>query len=154
MKLTKYQKEAIVRAIMADIPEVNELHIFGKVQADLIAAMSPLAQELHAKSPDALKRESVYDIGIGYGWSAVVGDAEVEPILKPYRVAYKERQRAWNALSAAVHSTSTLKQLQTLLPEFVKYMPTENEPTKNLPALTNVVADLVKLGWPKAVGAM
>ena len=34
-------------------------------------------------------------------------------------------------------------------PEFEKYLPSEAQPTKNLPALANVVADLSKLGWPK-----
>lgn len=53
-------------------------------------------------------------------------------------------------LRGVAYACTTLKALQDALPEFVKYIPTENAPlSKNLPALANVAADFIKAGWPK-----
>ena len=149
MKLTNYQKQSIVRAIIADIPEPNEGELTSKIEAAIVAAMSPDVQKVHAAHPKALKEEYLADLGVGYGRSYIVGDANTDIALKPFYDAHKARLSARDALDSAVCSCSTLKQLQTMFPEFIKYMPTEAQPTKNLPALANVVSDLVKLGWPK-----
>lgn len=54
-------------------------------------------------------------------------------------------------LTAAIAACFTLKQAKERLPEFVKYLPTDRDSTgtSNLPAVANLVADLVQLGWPK-----
>jgi hypothetical protein len=78
-----------------------------------------------------------------------VTEKQLEEILKPYKEEDNAVYDARRKLCAIVEGCSTLKQLQTLLPEFVDYMPTEAAPTKNLPAVANMVSDLSKLGWPK-----
>ena len=54
-------------------------------------------------------------------------------------------------LTAVIDSCSTLKQAKEALPEFIKYLP--EEPGKaidrTLPVVGNLVADLMKVGWPK-----
>lgn len=51
--------------------------------------------------------------------------------------------------SVAYHCTSR-NQLAEAFPEFAHYLPaTEADAARNLPALTNVVTDFVKAGWPK-----
>jgi hypothetical protein len=74
---------------------------------------------------------------------------QIKAILAPYEEQEDERHNAESRLSHAFAGINTLKQALTTFPEFKKYYPTEEQPTKNLPALANVMADLSKLGWPK-----
>lgn len=156
MKLTKFTKEGIVRAIMNDVPKPNKSERFKRIQAEVAKAMSPECRKVFNRTPDALSTQHTgrltYD-ELNYSThSIVVGDApkeKIKAILKPYEDEDEAYRKAKSQLVAAVVGCSTLKQLKTALPEFEKYMPTEQQPTKNLPALANVVADLSKLGWPK-----
>ena len=150
MRLDKHTKQAILRSIVDDIPrpavEVARLEI----QTALLKGMSPLARKLYKQNPAALTKDRVgYDHGFDYGFLVVVGDADFDVVMKPYVEAKDQRREVYNKLKSIIDGCTTLKQLKTLLPEFEKYMPTEEAPTKNLPAVANVVADLTKLGWPK-----
>jgi hypothetical protein len=150
MRLDKHTKQAILRSIVDDIPrpavEVARLEI----QTALLKGMSPLARKLYKQNPAALTKDRVgYDHGFDYGFLVVVGDADFAAVVKPYVEAKDQRRAVCNKLKGVIDGCSTLKQLKTLLPEFEKYFPTEAQPTKNLPAVANVVADLTKLGWPK-----
>lgn len=151
MKLNTYTKEAIVRAIMNDVPKPDQAKAKADIQAAAIKAMSPLVRKVYKEQPDALCRHHVaaYNYDLDYSFDVVCGDVDMGPIMKPYTDAREQRRKARHQLEGAVKACSTLKQLQTTLPEFKKYFPTEEQPTKNLPALANVVADLSKLGWPK-----
>lgn len=156
MKLTKYQKEAIVRAIMNDVPKLDKSKRHALVQAALVKAMSPECRKVFNKTPGIFSTthtgDTTYD---GCNWNlrhVVVGDAPkdlLEKLLAPYNAEEKKYIEAKTNLANAVMSCTTLKALETMFPEFKKYFPTETQPTKNLPALANVVADLSKLGWPK-----
>lgn len=156
MKVTKLQKEAIVRAIMQDVPKPDKSKRHAKVQAALVKAMSPECRKLFAKRPDVLREHHTGDITYdGSGWDkrhVTLGDAPkgtIDEILKPFRAEDDAYNEAKQNLKNAIMACTTLKALQTTFPEFIKYFPTETQPTKNLPALANVVADLSKLGWPK-----
>lgn len=156
MRLDKYTKLSIVRAIMDDVPAPDKAKRRTDLQAAIVKAMSPEARKLYNKTPKALRTyyvgDTIYD---GHGWGArdiIAGDVEdkvVEALLKPYKAEDEERYAVKRKLQGIVEGCSTLKQLQTLLPEFKQYMPTEATPTKNLPAVANMVADLSKFGWPK-----
>jgi hypothetical protein len=78
-----------------------------------------------------------------------VTNDQIKAIIAPYEKQEQDRLGAERKLFAAFEGINTLKQALTTFPEFKKYYPTEAEPTKNLPALANVMADLSKLGWPK-----
>lgn len=156
MKVTKLQKESIVRAIMADVPKPNKTVRHAKVQAAMVKAMSPECRKLYGKRPDIFVSEHTGDITYdGNGWDkrhVVVGDApkeKLKEILDPYKAEDEKYYEAKRNLTNAIMACTTLKALETTFPEFKKYFPTETQPTKNLPALANVVADLSKLGWPK-----
>lgn len=149
MKLTKYIKEGIARAIIADIPTQGDEVIHAELQAAAVAAMSPEVAQMFHTRPKALKTESIH---LNYAFRRLyitVGDIDYQKVFAPFEKVDEARNKAQNNLKTAIMSCSTLKQLQAMFPEFIKYMPTEAEPTKNLPALANVVADLVKMGWPK-----
>jgi len=155
MRLTKYDKQAIVRAIMADVPKPDKEKRAPLLQAAIVKAMSPDVRKVYNKTPKALRTKYVGSLINDYGQrDMVVGDVDASTLadlMKPYEDEDKARSEAEYKLKAAVEACGTLKQLEARLPEFKKYFPTAEAPATNLPALANVVADLSKLGWPKGV---
>jgi hypothetical protein len=156
MKLTKLTKDAIVLSIMNDVPKPDRSKRHAAVQAALVKAMSPECRKVFNRTPDVFEKKYAGNVtydGVRYATQHVcLGDApkdELEKVLLPYKNEDEALKKANAQLEAAILGCTTLKQLEDLLPEFKKYYPTAHQPTKNLPALANVVADLAKLGWPK-----
>lgn len=153
MKLTYYDRQAFVRAVMNDVPKITKEDVLPKLQAELLKAMSPEARKLYRKSPKALRSDYDHYLTTAREFVRyVVGDAQnVREILQPYKDAVDARDEIENRLQATIKSCSTLKQAKERLPEFEKYLPTERGTTDvtGLPAISNLVADLTKLGWPK-----
>jgi len=153
MKLNKYTKQAIVRAIIHDLPPIDKEARATAIKEAIVKAMSPEVRKLFKSNPTALR---IADVAYtneyrNYGM-VVVGDVtndQIKAIIAPYEKEEGERRGAEAKLNRAFAGINTLKQALTTFPEFKKYYPTEAEPTKNLPALANVMADLSKLGWPK-----
>lgn len=151
MKLTKYDKEVFIRAVMADVKGHDAKKIREDIQTAMVAAMSPEVQAIYATHPKALREGYVTNVIADYNAVHVVfGDADEGEVVKPWREANKARDKCKRDLESAIKGITTLKKLQDSFPELVKYMPTENEATNNLPALSNVVANLVKIGWKGA----
>jgi hypothetical protein len=151
MKLTKYEKEAIIRAIMHDVPCTPDGMLKAEIQKVFVDSMSAPIQKLYKTHPKALRTDHVasWDSGMSYRVEFIVGDADVSKAIEPFVSKKKARDDAHRKLAAIVNGCGTLAQLKKMLPEFISYFPTEAEPTKNLPAVANMVADLSKLGWPK-----
>lgn len=154
MNLTKFHKQAIVRAIMQDTPPLDRAKWATEIKDAIVKAMSPEVRKLYKTKPHALRTASVpyTDMHRHWGDGTIVGDvtaAQIKEITAPYAKIIEERREMENKLTAAFEGIRTLKQAESTFPEFKKYYPTEAQPTKNLPALANVVADLSKLGWPK-----
>lgn len=148
MKLNNYQKEAIVRAIFQDVPVPSSEKIKVEVQKAIIKSMTPACQRAYKACPNALLKDSEsYLTYERERLTFVVGDANFEEVIKPWREARNNYENARQALVGLINSCSTLKQLNEALPEFSSYFPSEMAPTKNLPAIANVVTDIVKLGW-------
>lgn len=156
MRINKWDKTAIVRAIMADVPMPDKNKRRTELQAEIVKAMSPECRKVYKSMPDALRTHNVGELiynDINYSSRYIVlGDVKEEK-LKELCAKYEEQdhaiRKAKNAIKSAIEACSTLKQLNDRLPEFKKYFPTQEKPVANLPALANVVADLTKLGWPK-----
>jgi hypothetical protein len=154
MKLNKLTKQAIVRAIIQDLPPIDKEARALAITDAIVKAMDPAVRKLYKIQPKALRTASVPYTNPFRHWGddIVVGDVtneQIKAIIAPYKQQEEERDAMHRKLTAAFEGISTLKQALTTFPEFKKYMPTEAEPTKNLPALANVMADLSKLGWPK-----
>jgi hypothetical protein len=155
MRITKWDKEAIVKAIMHDVPKPDKKKRKDELQAAIVKAMSPEARKLYNRTPSALRTYHLGDIIYDGNWSSrdvIVGDVTnsmVDEMTKKYIDEDNAVVTARRSLKGAIEACTTLKQLNDRLPEFKKYFPTEEKPTANLPALANVVADLTKLGWPK-----
>ena len=72
---------------------------------------------------------------------------ELTVIAEAYAQQEASREELELKLKGVVNGCNTLKQLKEALPEFEKYMPAESEPpSKNLPALANIVADFQAAG--------
>ena len=153
MKLTKYTKQSIVRAIIHDLPPIDKEARATAIKDAIVKTMSSEVRKLLKTNPTALRTANVeYANPDRWYQEVVVGDVtkdQIKAIIAPYEKQEQERKDAERKLIAAFESINTLKQALTTFPEFKKYYPTEAEPTKNLPALSNVMADLSKLGWPK-----
>lgn len=154
MKFNKFITQAIVRAIIQDIPPIDKEARALAIHTAIVKAMSPGVRKLFKTHPAALRTASVKYTNPFRQWGndVTVGDVteeKITEIIKPYETQEQEREDAQHKLAAAFGGINTLKQALTTFPEFKKYYPTEAEPTKNLPALANVMADLSKLGWPK-----
>lgn len=155
MRINKWDKAAIVRAIMADVPAPDKKKRKQEMQAAVVKAMSPEARKLYKNCPDALRTYCVGELLDDGTWSSrdiIVGDvkeATIKELKAKYEAEDKKLSDARWALKGAIEACTSLKQLNDRLPEFKKYFPTVEKPTANLPALANVVADLSKLGWPK-----
>ena len=155
-RITKWDKEAIVKAIMADVPAPDRKKRKEELQAAIVKAMSPEARKLYKTCPSALRTYHVGDVTYdGCNWSSrdvIVGDV-VEVVVNELKEKYLAEDRVFNdaryALKRAIEGCSSYKQLMARLPEFEKYYPKPDAKSTNLPALANVVADLSKLGWPK-----
>jgi hypothetical protein len=70
MKITKLQKQAIVRAIMQDVPKPDKAKRHRDVQALLVKGMSPECRKVYNKTPrvfiGAYSGDLTYD---GCDWS-------------------------------------------------------------------------------------
>jgi len=80
----------------------------------------------------------------------IVADLDMDKVIEPFLQPRKERNALFSSIKGIAYGCSTLRQLKEALPELEKYMPKEDAPTRNLPAVANVVADMVKLGWKGA----
>jgi hypothetical protein len=157
VRIDKYARASIVKAIMADVPKPDKAKRRADLQAAIVKAMSPAVRKVFRESPGALKAhyfgDLVYDNTRYDSRELVVGDVTKEK-LDELTAPYKAEDEAIHAvrckLQGAIEGCTTRKSLMTRLPEFEKYYPAEEAPmSKNLPALANVMADLSKLGWPK-----
>lgn len=166
MRLTKSDKEAFVRAVMDDVPQVdyNE-QVRSKLKAWGLESLPEEMRLLSKKYPGYF--ESHYISTPAYCPSAKVvcdpnwscsGFQDREPEkyaeLAAIGVLEEEQQKTRDALrrkiTGLINECSTLKTAQQRLPEFVKYLPAERgvTGTVNLP-VANVLAELTNLGWPK-----
>ncbi len=149
MRLNQYQKQAIVRSILGDLPKQDFDTEKARVQTALTKAMSRSCQNLYKKNPQALRAEYLR-IGGARG-IFFIGDADLNKVVEPFNQVSKDLEALEARVKAAVNSCSTRKQFVDRYPEFSKYAPRENEPCPTLPAVANLVADLVKAGWKQTV---
>ena len=155
MKLNKYQKAAIISNIMEDVPPIDIEAHRKRMQDGVVKLMSPAVRKVYKTQPDALKTQyysELYDDKTYDSRHLIVGDVskdESDKLYEPLCEAVKQRHTLYRKLTGVIEACTTLKKLKELLPEFEAYFPTEAEPTKNLPAVANLVTDMMQMGWPK-----
>ena len=169
-RLTNDMRLTFVSAVMADVPKIDhETRVRDAVNKAHAAALPHPVKKLLAdpelagfvgvrsetlNSTNGLPSNHYMSFQLAAPtdkWlEKVVADA-AEPLLKEWRDETERLKELKTKLHAVANSCSTTTKLAEAFPEFARYLPqTEAEGTRNLPALTNVVADFVKAGWPKS----
>lgn len=162
MKLTNTIRDAFVRAAMNDVPSVDFEEQYSKLMTDdAVAHLPPAIRKLW---DNKATRDYVHLTLVGnrYGGfcAYVPGMSDYRPSseatekgtdLKAQKDAQEDTQSKLRAnLKSAAYSVSTRKALAEMLPEFERYLPTdEATANRSVPAIANLVADFSKAGWPK-----
>ena len=161
MKLSKLTKQAIVRAIWNEVPEIDHKARKVAIQAALVELFTPEVKALYKTQPGALKvvyctplaGSTVRFCDMSYEDRHVtvadLTEEQIDSALEPYTEEDRARVEAHSKLTALVMGCSTRNQLVKLLPECEKYLPAEASTDRSLPVVANVIADMTKLGWPK-----
>ena len=167
MKLTKFMREAFVRAAMQDVPSVDYNEKARElVQKAAKEMMPPAIQKLvkaggaevayirtgYLSMPGCLSNVTVYCRDAYPQLSELPTDVQtqVREMAAAAKVQSEKRRELDAKLEAAAKSVTTRKALAELLPEFERYLPIDTPAAcKTLPAIANVVAEFSKAGWPK-----
>ena len=160
MRLNKNHKYAFVRAVLNDVPKED----FNQKRMDLLQGyltrlMPPEVRAVYDK-PELRPYldKSFYwkhTSGPFFGLSeqAMELPKELEENVKTVLEAEREQTeriaQLREKLKAAINGCATRKQAVEAMPELEKYLPAEEEATRNLPAVTSTIAALVEAGWPK-----
>lgn len=168
MKLTKYIRDAFVRAAMNDVPVVDYYAQAQTIaQADALEQMPDKIKAIHADpAVQGYLNKHIVRLTSNWGWGSnqaavyAMSDFKLSPAaIKKIEalVAAKAAQDAsrdnlQTKLRGAAYAVTTRKALVNMLPEFENYLPADEAAAcKTLPAVANLFSDFVKAGWPKNV---
>lgn len=164
MRLNKYHKDAFVEAVLQDLPATDYDEIAQKLVRDAIVKHMPAKVRAVYDDKDVrhwLRNEWTQMPGSLQNFYCVADSnlGEVPGELKERllelsrlnREQISKKTAFGQKIRAAIDSCRTRKQALELLPEFEKYLPKDTTGTGvlNLPAINNLVAELVQAGWPK-----
>lgn len=160
MRLTKSDRDAFVSAVMDDVPSVDyrgQAHAL--VREDAVNQLPKKVKEVY--EDDSLKKyldrvsvylndqfHSAYVVGPEYKMSSAVA-AKIKELAEKHKEQDKRRRVLKDSLKSAILACNTLKQAKERMPEFEKYLPADRDSTgtSNLPAISNLVTDLMLAGW-------
>lgn len=161
--LTKYQKQALARAIIDDLPPLEDRTSDFKEAAtfalkDLVPANilqlwksgSPYIKVACVWSGRRVGKHPALHAPHSQNFStaeleSAMEDSAVAAIFKELDEAASERHKLEQRIEGACESVSTAKAFRTRFPEFAKYLPEEAQATSDF----NLVTDLMQAGWPK-----
>jgi hypothetical protein len=160
MKLTKTDREAFVRAVMNDVPMVdyNEKaralameHLVASLPSAVRALWNDNALRGYVKVIRHYTQYPLDNITGPEGDFSIAVTAQLDSLATAMSDQNDERRELQERLAGVIAGCSTLAKATKVLPEFVKYLPADRDGTgvTNLPAISGVVADLTKAGWPK-----
>jgi len=164
MKLTKYIRDAFVSSALKDVPQEDYLEQIRKIVYDTAVANLPPAVAKIYQDPNMkgyINTRYVFAFGTSlcvpysdtHGKVTVTIPPKIQEKLKELQDKHAEQVKVFNNLKyklrIVAYGCNTRKQLLERLPEFEKYLPSDTAVSTNLPAITNLVTDFVKAGWPK-----
>ena len=156
MRLTNFIRDAFVAAAMADVPKVDYVQqirdLFNKLYKAELKTLG-----LEKADLSRLRSMTVFAAGACVAANGLTRTEAVELTEDPRFTVLAENNKTQSEklsalqtkLTGVANSVTTRKALIELLPEFEKYLPAEEAKTKNLPAISNLVGDFVRAGWPK-----
>ena len=164
MRLTKIDKKAFVKAVMGDVPQIDyKAQAQAAFEKWLVLMLPPKLAAVfadpqlksaldtqwldHSKFPLIVRYQRCGDYAENPPTSLIDELTNLDAL---YDEQLMRRVLLEEKLTGAIGGCSTLKTALARLPEFEKYLPADRDSTgvSNLP-VANVVADLVKAGWPK-----
>lgn len=163
MRLTNTIRKAFIASVMNDVPQIDYQEQWRKVVTEACVAEAPKEVQTLWNNPDTrtwMNDRYIWGCGTSVSIPASTGRPGVPASVKEQAKAIEDQYDAQydaqgtvryelsTKLDGIAYSCRTRKALVEMLPEFEKYLPTENQPTKNLP-VANVVSEFVKAGWPK-----
>jgi len=173
MRLTNTLREAIIKSILADVPtEDYDSKIRELAQKAVLAVAPKCVQETFKVNPLLLDTCYLYGLfplrhqnhfvrgAVGSFMETADASYKAWPVSDDHRIELIALREAYAAqierltdieskLKGVVYSVTTTNKLCELLPEFDKYIPKDEEKTAGVPALANLVTDLMAAGWPK-----
>lgn len=168
MRLTKALREVFVDAVIADIPRIDYNEIVKARMYDDIQEFAPGPVVQLFNNPDTrhyvigtnqFRPESSDELGWNdrLDWHVTLNEyvpspkakADFKIIAISHEEQVKDIKRIRLTLSGIAKSCNTSEALLKKLPEFAKYLPKDVEASTNLPAVANLSAELIRLGWPK-----
>ena len=175
MRITAEIRLAVVRAVMADVPKINyREQAQARVQSSIYETF-PLSVKAVYDDPKTQKylersgyappfveeldpdSEGLRTIRHAFGYMYLVTDPESTkcrehwlPLLDLARLSIAQDEALENVetqLRASFASIKTSGVFIKHFPEFEKYLPKEETPNPQPLAPTNLITDLMKLGW-------
>lgn len=163
MRLTNSDRDAFVRAVMDDVPKIDyDTQAMELTNTWAIARMPEAVRKMYETHPDWVTRgyvstpSGLSNFNVPCASTGAYLDDDIRKQLEGL-VELKEQQNKKRCdlhcnVRAMIYGCSTLKQAKERLPEFAKYLPQERDGQiiATLPAVANVVTDLMAAGWPKS----
>lgn len=160
MNLDRNMKQAIVKAIMAEVPRID---YEGQIRDMLLTNRLPkLTPELRAIWNDPPLRGYLKE-----GWCEVthtlqpfwdvpvsqIIQAEIEVLAARSEEQSTARYQMERKLTNMFSKVRTSQQFERQFPEFTAYLPTKEASTTSFPLVANIIAELTQLGWPQGAKA-
>lgn len=165
MKLTNTLRDAFIRAAMNDVPQVDYDAQIDKLFRD--AAVAALPAKVRA-----LLKDKECERYVHFEYRSFTGlyrnqhvpcsrfredfklppevQTQIRALIDKSEAQGRQRNDLERKLRGVAYGVTTRKALADALPEFVKYLPADEQAAaRSLPVVANVVAEFVKAGWPK-----
>lgn len=160
VRLDKYAKAAFVEAAMQDIPNIDYTETFrALVVADVVRSLPEKVRAVYddeTTRPFLETRWKYLDDCRCMGSVSVINNpawspaqetiAEARRLHELFETQRDKRNTARAMLETSIEPYNTLEKALKALPDFAKYLPTPEEPTRNLP-VANLAGNLSALGW-------
>lgn len=164
MRLNKSDKDSFVRRVMQDVPQIDfDALARAAIQEDALKVMPDAIRAIY---DDASLRPFLYRAYVSTGFIGQVcvyassqyrkSDElriKLDELCREFSTQLAARNSLETKVRSMIYSCNTIQNARKALPEFAEYLPTERDAVcKTLPAVTNVVTDLMLAGWkqPKA----
>ena len=173
MRLTKYHKEAFVKAVLDDVPRIDYTEKVRALVLDDSISQLPKGLQEFARDPKTTEfitsqwKQIDKPRNERGGWGGSIGctikgasndykpSKKAQALLDEWLPALVEQEsvknKLHNDLTQAIAGCTTLKQAQEAFPELKKYLPSVAPKGEQLPAplYKNVLMELAKAGFPK-----
>lgn len=171
MRLTQAHRDAFVNAILNDTPQTDhqteamklmQAHLFDIAPPEILRAFKSEKLKPYFSTGTASFGNSpwssfqCYLVPNAERWNAwQPKDPAIIEKLNALATAYRKQRDEYHKLKVTLHATikgfTTVKAAVDAMPELAKYLPDPEGKAidRTVPALANLMGDLMKAGWPK-----